>query len=110
MLHHPDRHASSTEAIQKEQEKHFKDVGEAYEVLSDPKKRIRYDQGHDLMDMNSGGGASAYYDPYDANQLFNMFFSTSSNNMGQGRPGAGGPRYYHQTGGRSHNAGFHRQF
>jgi len=39
-----------------------------------------------------------------------MFFSTSSNNMGQqGRAGAGGPRCY-QAGGRSHNAGFHRQF
>jgi DnaJ family protein C protein 7 len=98
-----DRHASNTPEVLKEQEKAFKDVGEAYEVLSDSKKRFRYDQGQDLMDAggSSGGG---YYDPYDANQIFNMFFSTGSMGGGGmgGHPGhghsrtghAGGARYY----------------
>ncbi len=37
-----DRHASSDEAEKKQAEVKFKDVGEAYEVLSDAEKRRRY--------------------------------------------------------------------
>ncbi len=44
MKHHPDRHAA---ANKKEAEEKFKEISEAYEVLSDPKKRAAYDQyGH----------------------------------------------------------------
>jgi len=46
----------------------FKDIGEAYAVLSDPKKRKRYDVGDDLED--SGGMPS----DVDINQIFSMFF------------------------------------
>ena len=37
----PDRHANATEDEKKEHEKKFKEVGEAYGVLSDRKKRTR---------------------------------------------------------------------
>uniref|UniRef100_A0A672G6M5 DnaJ homolog subfamily C member 7 n=1 Tax=Salarias fasciatus TaxID=181472 RepID=A0A672G6M5_SALFA len=68
LLHHPDRHSSATPEVQKEEEKKFKEVGEAFSVLSDPKKKSRYDSGQDLEDdgMNMGD--------FDANNIFKAFF------------------------------------
>lgn len=51
--YHPDLHPGDTEA-----EKNFKEVNEAYEVLSDSGKKARYDQfGHAGVDPNYGAGA-----------------------------------------------------
>uniref|UniRef100_A0A6Q2Z2H7 J domain-containing protein n=1 Tax=Esox lucius TaxID=8010 RepID=A0A6Q2Z2H7_ESOLU len=60
LMHHPDRHSAATSEVQKEEEKKFKEVGEAFTVLSDPKKKTRYDCGHDLEDdSNNMGGKLA---------------------------------------------------
>jgi molecular chaperone DnaJ len=57
MKHHPDRNHGDTT---KDAESKFKEVKEAYEMLSDAQKRAAYDQyGHAGVDPNMRGGPGA---------------------------------------------------
>ena len=57
--YHPDRQQGKSDAEKKEAEEKFKEAAEAYDVLSDPNKRARYDQlGPEGYDQMGGGGFS----------------------------------------------------
>lgn len=70
LVHHPDRHASANEEEKREQEKKFKEVGEAYAILSDQQKRNRYDNGHDMDEAD-----------FDQSQMYNQFFHFSTDGV-----------------------------
>ncbi|RDD37058.1 DnaJ-like protein subfamily C member 7 [Trichoplax sp. H2] len=87
LKHHPDRHASATEEERKKEELLFKEVGEAYAVLSDKQKRHRYDSGQDLEDSSFGADINP-------NDIFQMFFGGG----GGGNPFGGGSRFRNSGG------------
>ena len=71
--YHPDLNPGDKSA-----EAQFKELNEAYEVLSDKDKKARYDQfGHAGVDPNFGGGAgggSPFAGDIDLGDIFNSFF------------------------------------
>ncbi|MEG2974122.1 MAG: molecular chaperone DnaJ [Malacoplasma sp.] len=79
MEFHPDRNKSP------EADAKFKEVNEAYEVLSDSQKKATYDKyGHDGLDNQ--GFHSQGFDPFD---IFNQFFSGNDSSGDFGSFGGG---------------------
>lgn len=72
LTHHPDRHASASDEEKRDQEKKFKEVGEAYAILSDPQKKDRFDNGQEMDDVQ-----------FDPSQMYRQFFHFSNDGSQQ---------------------------
>jgi molecular chaperone DnaJ len=92
--YHPDLHPDDKEAEVK-----FKEVNEAYEVLSDADKKARYDQyGFAGVDPNYGAGAGAGgfggggFGDFDLGDIFGSIFGGGFGGGGGGSARRNGPR------------------
>ena len=85
MQHHPDRNGGCTDSEHK-----FKELNEAYSILSDPNKRAAYDRfGHAGVNGAGGGGGAQFHDIHD---IFNEVFGNAFGDMFGGGRRPQGPR------------------
>ncbi len=91
LKYHPDRNQGDDEAIAK-----FKEASEAFDVLSDPQKRSRYDQfGHAGVTgaAGRGGGGAGFHDVNDIFSAFgDIFEGFGFGGGGRSRGGQSGAR------------------
>ena len=85
MKYHPDQNPDNPEAEAK-----FKEVGEAYAILSDDDKRAAYDRmGHAAFEQGGGAGPFGGAGAADFSDIFEQVFGDA---FGMGRRGGGGRR------------------
>ena len=105
--YHPDKNPGNKEAEAK-----FKEISEAYYVLSDPKRKAQYDQMRKFGGPSSGPGDFAGAQGFDFEELLKQFSGERGSRSSAGRysgfndifqdvfsglGGGGGPRVVRQT-------------
>jgi len=77
--YHPDVNPGDAEA-----EKKFKEINEAYAILSDEEKKAKYDQfGHAAFENGgAGGGYGAGFEGFDFGDIFSSFFGGGGGGFG----------------------------
>lgn len=86
--YHPDKNPDDKSAEEK-----FKEAAEAYEILSNPDKKARYDRfGHAGMSGAAGGGAGGFGGGMSMDDIFSQFGDIFGGFGGFGRSSGGGRR------------------
>lgn len=91
MKYHPDRFSSASDSEKKEAEEKFKEINEAYQVLSDSQKRQQYDQfGHAAFEQGGGGFNGGGFGGFE--DIFGDIFGSSFGGGGFGGSFGGSSR------------------
>ena len=90
MKYHPDRFANASDAEKKDAEEKFKEINEAYQVLSDAQKKQQYDQfGHAAFEQGGAGFNGFNAGGFDFGDIFGDIFGGRGSGFG-GFEGFGG--------------------
>lgn len=101
MKYHPDKFSGASEEERKDAEEKFKEVNDAYQVLSDTNKKAQYDRfGHAAFEQGGGAGAGGFGGFGNAEDLGDIFSSFFGGGFGgfEGFGGGGGRAHQPEPG------------
>ncbi|KAJ3072001.1 DnaJ sub C member 7 [Podochytrium sp. JEL0797] len=88
IIYHPDKQAALPEEERTTCDSKFKEVAEAYSVLSDPQKKAVFDNGHDVDGASASGGGGG--NPFGGGGMGDMDMEDIMRMFAQQQGGGGG--------------------